>query len=251
MKIHQVQLGTEGPKVSSLIFGTEHIIHMPPAQGGALLSAAYQEFGINHWDTALAYKSHPQVAAGLDQAGRENIIVTSKTSAKTAEEAQADLNRIFEELKTSYLDICFLHYVKTGEYSEHEDALKYLVQVKNSGLIRHIGLSSHSPSVIKETLHTPEIEIVCGTLNRDGSRIDDGDLNAMLEALQACHQVGKGVYVIKILGRGDLAHDVPGALKYVTQFDFIDAFNIGMRNLTEVRENVDLLDQFLKARSSS
>ena len=248
MTLPMVTLGTTGPSVHPLIFGTEHIIDRSAEEGGALLAEAFQRFGINHWDTAIAYKSHPQVAAGLTQVGREDIVVTSKSPAKTREEATTDLTRILEELQTDYIDILFLHNVRTGALSAHENALRYFQEAQTEGLIRHLGLSSHSPSVLQEASHLSSIEVVCGTLNRDGSRIDDGTLDDMRSALHRCHDAGKGVYVIKILGRGDLVDDVEGAISFVTQYRFIDAFNIGMKNREEVEENFEILTRCLQER---
>lgn len=242
MRAAQVRLGRTGPLVSRLIFGTEHIIDLSPGDGGRILADAYLEHGVNHWDTAIAYKSHPQVAAGLGLAGRTNIVVTSKTRARTATEASSDLDLILRELDTGYLDICFLHYVRTGCLPQHMDALGQLVREREAGRVRHLGISSHSPSVLAAAARIEELEIVCGTLNSDGSRIDDGDLQDMLGALEACYAAGKGVYVIKILGCGELADDVPAAIKFVLQYPFIHAYNIGMRNLGELRENLAVIE---------
>ncbi len=236
-----IRLGDTGPTVPRLIFGTEHIIDLSPREGGAVLAAAYRQFGINHWDTAPVYESHPQVASGLRQAGRDSIVVTSKTTAETAEEARSGLRSILEELDIDYLDIAFLHNVPTGHLPRRSGALDYLVKAKDMGLVGHVGISSHSPPTLAESAAIPEIEIVCGTLNRDGSRIDDGTLDDMLRALRACYEGGKGVYVIKILGRGDLAGDVEGAIEFVCRYPFIHAYNIGMRNTREVEENLEII----------
>lgn len=236
-----VRLGLDGPQVSRLIFGTEHIIDLDPEEGGALLAESYRRFGINHWDTAPSYASHPQVASGLEQAGRDNIIVTSKTSASTRGEAESELGEILDELRTGYLDIAFLHNVPTGYLQRHRGALEQLVRARHEGTVHHVGLSSHSPSVLQEAAAMEEVEIVCATLNRDGSRINDGTLDEMLSALKACYEKGKGVYVIKILGRGDLADDVEGAIRFVCGYPFIHAYNIGMRSLGEAEENLSYI----------
>ncbi len=241
LKAPTVKLGLNGPDVSRLIFGTEHIIDLKPEEGGALLAESYRRFGINHWDTAPSYASHPQVASGLEQAGRDNIIVTSKTSASTPTEADSELAEILDELRTDYLDIAFLHNVATGYLERRRGALEQLVRAKHEGTVLHVGLSSHSPAVLAEAGAIGEVEIVCGTLNRDGSRINDGTLDEMLSALKACYEQGKGVYVIKILGRGDLVDDVEGAIQYVCRYPFIHAYNIGMRTLSEVEENLSHL----------
>lgn len=239
--LHQVKLGSSGPRVSRLIFGTEHIIDRSPREGGLVLAQAYRELGINHWDTAIAYKSHPQVAAGLKEVGRDKILVTSKTPARSEEEARADFNRILDELQTDYLDICFLHNVAAGRLKEHLVALKHLKEEKKAGRIHHLGISTHSASVVREAAETADLEIVCATLNYRGTHLDEGSLPEMMEALEQCHQAGKGVYVIKVLGVGALASDLRRALEFVSRNPHVDAINIGMKNIEEVRENASLL----------
>ncbi|MFO8059034.1 MAG: aldo/keto reductase [Bacillota bacterium] len=234
-----VRLGDAGPTVSRLIFGTEHIIDRSPRAGGAVLAEAHRRYGINHWDTAPSYDSHPQVASGLRQAGRENVVVTSKISAETEEEAGRELDGILEELEIDCLDIALLHGVPTGHLARRQGALRHLVRARERGIVGCTGISSHSPPTLAEAVQSPDIDVVCGTLNRAGSHIDDGDLEDMLRALEACHSAGKGVYVIKVLGRGDLADDVRGAIEFVCQYPFIHAYNIGMRDIREVEENLE------------
>ncbi len=241
MRAPMIQLGETGPTVPRLIFGTEHIIDLSPEEGGAILAGAYRQFGINHWDTAPIYESHPQVASGLKQAGRENILVTSKTRAETADEARQELASTLAELDIHHLDIAFLHNVTTDHLPRRSGALDYLVDARQEGLVGHVGISSHSPATLEASAGIPELEIVCGTLNRDGSRIDDGTLDEMIHALKTCYEAGKGVYVIKILGRGDLVDDVEGAIEFVCQYPFIHAYNIGMRNAREVEENLGFI----------
>ena len=232
-----IRLGRSGPLVSRLIFGTEHIIDLTPDEGGAILAEAHRSFGIVHWDTAPAYDSHPQVASGLKQVGRQNVIVTSKTTARTYDEARGELGVILEELDTTYLDIIFLHNVPGDGLPERDGALRYLLGAKRQGTVKHVGISSHAPSTLLEASNIDDMEIVCGTLNRDGSRID-GTLEDMLTSLEQCYRQGKGVYVIKILGRGDLVDDVEGAIRFVCEYPFIHAYNIGMKNTEEVEENL-------------
>jgi len=243
-KSPKIHLGTNGPAVSRLIFGTEHIINLSPEDGGAILTEAYNEFGIDHWDTAPAYESHPQVAAGLKQAGRENIIVTSKTTAETYDEAETQMEDILHELDTNYLDIAFLHNVPQGRLQHRQGALQYLIEAKKQGLINYVGLSSHCPDILLEASKKENLEIVCGTVNKDGSRIDGGTIDDMLKALKRCFVNDKGVYAIKILGRGDLTDELESAIQFVCEQPFIHAYNIGMRNIEEVRENLEIITEY-------
>ncbi len=242
MRSPTVRLGNRGPVIPRLIFGTEHIVHLDPSEGGRLLDEARRELGLFHWDTAPAYGSHPHVAEGMALANREEVLVTSKVPSPSRDGARQDLAGILRDLDTEYLDICFLHNVKAGEYDLHAPALNYLVEARDRGLVRHVGISSHVPSVLRRAVSEETIDIVCGTLNLDGSRIDgDETLEDMKCALGECHAAGKGIYVIKVLGVGDLVGDLTGAIGYAVKQRFVHACNIGMRDLDQARENLEII----------
>lgn len=241
MWARRVILGRSGLEVSRLGFGTEHIVHYSPATGGELLASALGEYGVNFWDTAPPYGSQPHVAAGLRLVDRSRVVVASKTRARTAAEAEAEVGAILAELGTPYLDLCLLHYVKTGELAAHAGALSYLVEAKRAGVVRSVGLSAHSPAVIAAAAAVDAIDVVCGTVNRSGSRIDDGSLQDMLAALARAHAAGQGVYAIKVLGCGDELPDLRGAVEFVLGLSFVHVLNIGMRDLEQVRTNLAVI----------
>ena len=97
--------------------------------------------------------------------------------------------------------------------------------------------------MISAAADIPEIQIVCAPFNREGSRIEEGTLGDMEAALRKAHDNGKGVYVIKVLGKGELTYDIPGALRWAfARRDFIDVYNLGVANLSEARENLTILN---------
>lgn len=237
-----------GAIVSRLAFGTEHINTLTPSFGASLLSAAAGLHGVFFWDTDNCYGSQPQVAKALKLQPRKEIFVCSKTYAKTETEAQQSFERILMELDTDYLDLCLLHGVVYGELESHMPALSYLRGLKDKGIIRHIGLSTHCSGVAVAASDIEGIEVLCVTFNKDGSRIDQGSLEEMKYALKKAHEIKKlGTYVIKTLGRGDLVHDVKGALEWVMgHHENIDVYNIGMANLRELRQNLEIINNYYK-----
>jgi len=238
-----VTLGLSGLEVPKLIFGTEHIIHLSPEKGGALLDRARRDLGLFHWDTAPAYQSHPHVASGLRYAGRENVFVTSKIPDQCSEGASARLDSILEELATEYLDLCLLHNVKEDAFASHRPAVEFLKEAKCQGRVRALGISSHVPSVIRESLEEPSIEVVCAPLNLDGSRIEGGTLEDMCSALEDAYARGKGVYVIKVLGVGDLVAQLGAAIEFAMEQPFVHACNIGMKNMDEACMNLEIIQK--------
>ncbi|MFO7941866.1 MAG: aldo/keto reductase [Bacillota bacterium] len=243
MRCPTVNLGRRGPIIPALIFGTEHIIHLSAKDGGRLLDESRRRFGLFHWDTAPPYGSQPHVAEGLKLAGREKVVVTSKIASKSYESARDDLVGILEELRSDYLDICFLHNVKPGAYREHIPALELLCDARDAGVVRYVGLSSHVPDVIATAAAEDRLQIVCAPFNLAGSHTDGGDRDQMGEALRACRSAGKGVYVIKVLGVGELSDDVPGAIDFALRQPFVHACNIGMRDMDQVEFNVAVVNE--------
>lgn len=235
-----------GIELPQVCFGTEHINCAEPKFGGALLAEAAKLYGVNFWDTDNSYGSITQVAAALTMVNRDEVVICSKSYANTAKEAEDDLARSLEELGTDYIDIFLLHEVPAGGLSRLMPGLDVLVKAKRKGIIRAVGLSTHSAAVVSEGADIPEIEIVCAPLNRDGSRIEEGTLDSMLAALDKAHnQKGKGVYVIKTLGAGDLVHDVRGSLRWVmNHHKCIDVYNIGVATLSELREDLAAVNEF-------
>ncbi|MDR2932717.1 MAG: aldo/keto reductase [Oscillospiraceae bacterium] len=235
-----------GITLPQVCFGTEHINRAMPEFGGAILAQAAKLHGVNFWDTDNAYGSITQVAAGLKMVRRDEVVICSKTYGRTPKEAEFDLERALAELGTDYIDIFLLHEVKAGTLPELMPALDVLLKAKERGKIRAVGLSTHCAGVVSAAADVPEIEIVCAPLNRQGSRIEEGTIDSMLVALDKAHnQRGKGVYVIKTLGAGDLVHDVRGSLNWVLDHHHcIDVYNIGVASLGELRENLGYVNAY-------
>ena len=235
-----------GQRVSKIAFGTEHLNLFVPSFGGKILSDAARLHNVFFWDTDNCYGSQPTVAAGLKLQSRENIVVTSKTYADSEEDAYSSVHKILKDLETPYIDFCLLHGVESGKLPGKMPALKALREMKEQGLVRHIGLSTHCADVAWDASDVDGIEVLCVTFNRDGSRIEQGNLDGMIRALDKAHnRRGVGTYVIKTLGRGDLVHDVRAALGWVLDYhDCIDVLNIGYANLRELRQDLEVVNDY-------
>ena len=174
----------------------------------------------------------------------EEIAITSKTYGRSREEAEYDLTRTLRELETPYLDFFLLHEVAAGTLSEKMPAFAYMLEMQKKGLVRAVGLSTHCAPVISAAADIPEIQVVCAPFNREGSRIEEGSLLDMENALCKAHSKGKGVYVIKVLGKGELTYDIRGALAWALERrEFLDAYNLGVANLSEARENLTIFNE--------
>lgn len=242
-----------GQRVSKIAFGTEHLNQFVPSFGGKILSDAARLHNVFFWDTDNCYGSQPAVAAGLKLQPREQIVVASKTYADSEADAWSSVKKILKDIDTPYIDFCLLHGVESGRLEGKRPALKALREMVDQGLIRHVGLSTHCADVAMACSDIEGIEVLCVTFNRDGSRIEQGDLDGMVRALDKAHnQRGLGTYVIKTLGRGDLVHDIRGALGWVLDHhECIDVLNIGYANLRELRQDLQVVNEYLDALEGS
>jgi aryl-alcohol dehydrogenase-like predicted oxidoreductase len=234
-----------GLKVSQVAFGTEHLNQFTPEFGGAILRDAALQNNVFFWDTDNCYGSQPAVSAGMKMLPREKIVVTSKTYARTEKEAEESISKILHDLDTPYLDICLLHGVGYGELRERLPALRALCRMREEGLIRRTGLSTHSATVALEASDIEGIQILCTTFNSVGRYMDEGTIDKMAYGLRKAHEKGVGTYVIKTLGRGILTEDTEKALRWVMGYhEYIDVYNIGFGNLRELRQDLGIVNHF-------
>jgi len=266
------RLGDTGLTVSRLCYGTEPFTFkkgpdgaktqgdVPPQEGGRRLAEAYR-LGVNFWDTSDDYGTHPHVAEGLRLVPRRSVVVADKTNAHTYEEGVQAVEHSLNDLDTEYVDVMFLHIVPpepverrdaagrpyvSGPLSRRMGALNAFMDAKETGTVRATALSTHSTETLRQALEVPEIDVVCTTLNMAGAYIDDGTLEDRIDAIRDLHDDGRFLYVIKILDAGRLRDRAEEAIRYALQFHtFIDAWNIGMYDVGDVRRNLELLDDVL------
>jgi aryl-alcohol dehydrogenase-like predicted oxidoreductase len=259
----KIRFGKTKLKVSRLCFGTEPFTipkgpvdqktggDISPEKGGRILKDVLG-LGVNFWDTSDDYGTHPHVAEGLRLVRRRDVVIADKSYAKTSEEAKADLKKSLSDLDTDYIDIMLLHNVpyteqpKLGKLEERLDALKTFCEAKENGVLRAVGLSTHSTKVVKSASLMPDIEVICTILNKTGAWIEDGILKEHVSAIKGAHEAGKAVYVIKLLNAGKLRSESESSLMFAFKYhSFINTFNIGMYSIDEVKTNLRLLDDII------
>jgi aryl-alcohol dehydrogenase-like predicted oxidoreductase len=262
-----------GLKVSRLCFGTEPLAikkgpddHMmqgdkTPVEGGEILAEATR-LGVYMWDTSDDYGTHPHVREALKRVKRSSVVVSDKSNATTYEQGVKAVDFALKDLGTEYIDIMFLHIVPprpiqrkdandnlytSQDLKGRKGTLEAYMEARDSGLIKKIALSTHSTETLRQVINYPEIDVACAPLNKVGTYLEDGTQQERLDALKALHDVGKGVYVIKILAAGRYKDDAEACIRYALGFhDFIDAWNIGMYDVADVKRNIALFANTLK-----
>jgi len=241
--MQKVSFGKTGLYVSRLSVGTDTKISAD--YGGKLLKRAYQ-LGVNFWDTDSGYGTHPAVREGLRGLNRSEIVVASKTYAKTYKDAQRDLHLSLEELEKDYIDIFHLHAVDTmDDFHKRRDVVLMLQEAKEKGLIRAAGVSTHTVEVTKALATVPQIDAVLTVISKTGAKIRRGGRIAdMLVAAQTLFDNGKGVYAMKPLDRDKRTGAVESYLSYIFNLPYVHSACVGMKTIEELEMNVRIFEKW-------
>ncbi len=239
------RLGRTDLEVTRLCLGT---LPMGPLQLDLPLEKAAQVVrrvvcgGVNFIDTAHAYGTYAHIRKGLEEI-EQNVIIATKVSAKTKQEAIDQINYALEELGIEHLDLVHLHAARLkSPFAERAEVWDYLLEAKQSGLIRHLGVATHSVGVVKEAAGIPEVEVIHPLINLTGMGIQDGGASDMLAAIEPAKEAGKGIYSMKPLAGGNLIERAKDAFSYILAQGSIDAVAVGMVNPEEVAFNLRLFE---------
>lgn len=238
--MERVELGQTGLKVSRLAFGTGYL-DGPVTAGARLLARAY-DLGVNFWDTSDDYGTHPHVARALRQVGRDDVVIATKTYASTAVGARRSVTKALRELGVKAVDLFLLHAVDSvDELEAKQPALGALVRAREAGLVRAVGVSSHSRDVLSRLRSLPEVDVALVVVNKTGAWMKDAAPREMSAAIRQLYRSGRGVYGMKALGSGQVTGDqVAPALRWAFRFPSAHAICVGMTTARELQANVKL-----------
>jgi len=252
-------------KVSKLCFGS---LCMGPLQSclsvkdGAKVIKHALNLGVNFIDTAQLYKTYPYIKAALENyAGKNNIIISTKTYAYTRELAKEALDEALRELDRDYIDIFMLHEQESiHTIYGHIEALEYLFEQKKAGRIKAVGISTHHIAGVlgavefNGTYKKDKLDLIhplynlagLGIISDDSNDSDNSDGIAqtakMESALIAAKKSGFFILSMKPLGGGNLFARAEEALEFVINKAFIDSVAVGMKSEDEVEENVNFFE---------
>ena len=228
------ELGNTGLKVSEIGMGCEGFSEDGYRNTKRLFDEAEKQ-GVNYFDL---YASDPNVRASVGEAlegRREKFIIQSHICSvwkdgqykrtRNISEVKEGMQEMLELLRTDYIDVGMIHYVdsiKDWETIEEGPVLAYAKELKEKGVIRHIGLSSHNPQAALAAVKSGSIEVLMFSVNPcydlQPASEDVEELWAeknyerhlvnmdpeRQELYEVCQRMGVGITVMKAFGGGDL-----------------------------------------------
>lgn len=241
-EIKKVHLGNTGLVVTQLCFGALPMgpmqLNLPEEQGAGVISAAL-DAGVNFIDTAQSYRTYDPIRRAI-RGRRPDQVIATKSQATTYEEMEKAVHEALERLETDYIDIFHLHAARasTSVFEDRQGALGCLLDYKRKGVIRAVGISTHSVKVARAAAERPEIDVLFPLINMAGIGILEGTVAEMAEAIELNARAGKGLYAMKIFAGGNLLDQREEALRFAFGLKGIQSIAIGMVNRQEVEMNV-------------
>lgn len=200
-----------------------------------LLLAAFDE-GINFWETADQYGSHPHVREALKKVDRDEVVILTKTNSKTYKDVKNDLDRFKQELDTDYFDIVLLHAVTDPDWNENmKGAMEALAEAKEEGVIRAHGISCHSIGALQTAADEPWVDVDLARYNPGGVAMD-AEVPVVRDVLTRMKQNGKAIIGMKVYGAGRLVHKKDECLEFHTGAGFIDNFTLGIESYEQLKD---------------
>lgn len=114
-------------------------------------------------------------------------------------------------LKTDYIDFGFLHCIdEASDWRKVQDSgvLAYIQQLQREGVVRHMGLSSHTPELAHQVLDLGVIDLLMFSIN-PGYDYHHGDYaiggaEERMALYRRCEAEGVGISVMKAFSGGQL-----------------------------------------------
>jgi uncharacterized protein len=157
--------------------------------------------GIDYLDAAWSYTGgNNEIAIGsfLERSKlRDKLWITSKSPLWDAAGFEQRLNESLGRMKTSYVNMYFLHGLRDARALD-KPLQEKVEQLKKQQKIRHFGFSCHDDNVIELlqlAAQTPWVEAVMFRYNF--RQYGNKELN---QAMDACHKAGVGLIAMKTQG---------------------------------------------------
>lgn len=257
-----------GDKISELGFGSSYIPEVDEKTGVAALETAFQG-GVNYFDMAAGdIRCFPYYVKALGPV-RKNIFYQIHFGANydkgtygwslDLETIKRNIDRMLTLLGTDYIDYGFIHCldeISDWDTYHRNGCFDFLMSMKEQGVVKHLGLSSHTPAAIQKVLDEAPVETLMFSVNPgydyQKGEYANGSVDERAAVYRRCETEGIGIVVMKPFSGGQLFDKRTSPFGeamtpyQVMQYDLdrpgVLALVPGMRNRDEVQQLLGFFD---------
>src|SRR5580765_6412065 len=244
----QVPLGKSGLKVSMVGLGTGSIgwgrrsnqTRLGQDEFTRLMHHAFDR-GINFFDLADAYGSHPYFAEAMKGVPRDRYVIQTKSDSRDPQGARDDIDRFLRELHTDYLDSLIIHCVTIPDWTErYRGVMDVFAEAKRQGKIRAHGVTCHNFGALQSAAASDWVQINQVRWNPGRSHMDN-DVETVRAVFKQMRAKGQGMIGMKVVGQGDLLNGArklspAECFRFQVESGVVDAFVVGVEAISHVDE---------------
>jgi predicted aldo/keto reductase-like oxidoreductase len=213
------------------------------AEAVAVIHRALDQ-GVTYCDTAPAYASSLDYYGAALGDRRSQVFLASKTHDRSRDGSLRLLEESLGRLRTDHLDLWQLHDVRTSADLQaifaRGGALEALVQAREEGLVRFLGITGHhDPAILVQAMRRFDFDTVLVALNAaDVHRLSFAQTVVPEAVRRGMGVIGMKVYAAGVLVRGGPSSLSPAeAMRYVLSLNGVSTVIIGCSSPAEVDEN--------------
>ena len=209
----KIRLGKTDMMVSKLGFGGIPIQRVSEDEAVTVVKKCL-DLGMNYIDTANAYTTSEGRIGKAISGRREGIFLATKTHARTGGGLANHLQLSLKQIGVEYIDLYQFHNVTDFDNLNmilgRDGAMAALEKAKEAGLVRHIGVTSHSLDMAKELVKSGHFETIMFPFNFIAREAAD-------ELLPLAREHDVGFIAMKPMS-GGMLENIKLAFKYLAQF---------------------------------
>lgn len=209
-----------GDSISVIGLGTSYLSEAPEKEALEALLFAHEN-GVNYADLATAgaktFEYYGKAFADVrkDMYYQVHFGANYETGeygwTTDPEKVKKQIDWMLRQLKTDYIDYGFIHCIDTeADWREYREkgTLDYLMEMGKQGVVRHIGLSTHTPELANIVLDEGIVEQMMFSINpgydyRHGEYAN-GSTDERMRLYRRCEAEGTGISVMKPFSGGQL-----------------------------------------------
>ncbi len=157
--IAKAPFGRTGHLSTRTLFGAASLSDVTQAEADRTLDLLL-EYGVSHIDTAASYgEAELRIGPWMAQY-RDQFFLATKTGERTYQAARDQFHKSLERLRVPSVDLIQLHYLVDPQEWQVAmgpgGALEALIEAREQGLVRYIGVTGHDLAVT--TMHLKAVE---------------------------------------------------------------------------------------------
>jgi aryl-alcohol dehydrogenase-like predicted oxidoreductase len=213
-KIPKRDYGNTGIKLSIIGFGGIVVMDAEQLHANKVVAEAFER-GVNYFDVAPSYGDAELKLGPALEPYRKDAFLSCKTTQRTKEGAQAELNQSLKNLRTDHFDLYQLHAITDTKEDVDKvfakgGAMEVFLEAKRSGKIRFLGFSAHSQDAAFAAMDKYDFDSILFPINF--ATFYKGDFGP--QVIQRAKEKGMAILALKTMARQQWPKDDPLHEKY-------------------------------------